>query len=164
MSWEAWVTLATVGAILFALARNYAAPDVVLMGGLTVLMTLSAVSDRFPSPRQLSAVFGNEGLLTVAILFVVAAGLTETGGMALAIDRLLGRPTSARDAQLRMMVPVAGFSSVLNNTPVVAMFMPVVSDWCRKSGLSPSKLMIPLSYAAVLGGTCTLIGTSTNRR
>jgi di/tricarboxylate transporter len=162
MSWEAWVTLATVGAILCALARNYASPDVVLMGGLTLLMTLSAVSDKFPSPSQLAAVFGNEGLLTVAVLFIVAAGLTETGGMALAIDRLLGRPHSTRDAQLRMMLPVATFSSVLNNTPVVAMFMPVVSDWCRKSGLSPSKLMIPLSYAAVLGGTCTLIGTSTN--
>jgi di/tricarboxylate transporter len=162
MSWEAWVTLATVGAILFALARNYAAPDVILMGGVTFLMTLSAVSATFPSPRELVAVFGNEGLLTVGVLFVVAAGLTETGGMALMIDRLLGRPRSTRDAQFRMMVPVAGFSAVLNNTPVVAMFMPVVSDWCRKSGLSPSKLMIPLSYAAVLGGTCTLIGTSTN--
>ena len=162
MSWEAWVTLATVGAILFALARNYASPDVVLLGGLTFLMTLSAASDRFPSPRQLAAVFGNEGLLTVAVLFVVAAGLTETGGMVLVIDRLLGRPRSTRDAQLRMMTPVAAFSAVLNNTPVVAMFIPVVRDWCRKSGLSPSKLMIPLSYAAVLGGTCTLIGTSTN--
>jgi di/tricarboxylate transporter len=162
MSWEAWITLATVGGILFALARNVAAPDVVLMGGLTFLMTLSAVSDVFPSPAALAAVFGNEGLLTVAVLFVVAAGLTETGGMSLVIDRMLGRPRSARDAQLRMMMPVAAFSAVLNNTPVVAMFMPVVSDWCRKSGLSPSKLMIPLSYAAVLGGTCTLIGTSTN--
>lgn len=156
------MTLATVVTILFALARNYASPDVVLMGGLTFLMTLAAFSDRFPSPGELAAVFGNEGLLTVALLFVVAAGLTETGGMALAIDRLLGRPRSVRDAQLRMMVPVAGISAILNNTPVVAMFMPVVSDWCGKSGLSPSKLMIPLSYAAVLGGTCTLIGTSTN--
>ncbi len=162
MSWEAWITLATVGAILVALARNYAGPDVILMGGLTVLMTLGVFSDKFPTPGQLAAGFGNEGLLTVAVLFVVAAGLTETGGMALAIDRILGRPQSTRDAQVRMMVPVATFSTVLNNTPVVAMFMPVVSDWCRKSGLSPSKLMIPLSYAAVLGGTCTLIGTSTN--
>jgi di/tricarboxylate transporter len=162
MSWEAWVTLATVIAILYALGRNYASPDVVLMGGLTLLMTLNVFSDRFPAPGQFAAAFGNEGLLTVGVLFVVAAGLTETGGMALAIDRLLGRPRSVRDAQLRMMIPVATISAVLNNTPVVAMFMPVVSDWCRKSNLSPSKLMIPLSYAAVLGGTCTLIGTSTN--
>lgn len=162
MSWEAWVTLATILLILYALAKNLAAPDVVLMGGLTLLMTLSAASDRFPSPRQLAGVFGNEGLLTVAVLFVVAAGLTETGGMSFVIDRLLGRPRSSRDAQLRMMLPVAGFSAMLNNTPVVAMFIPVINDWCRKSGISPSKLMIPLSYAAVLGGTCTLIGTSTN--
>jgi di/tricarboxylate transporter len=162
VTWEAWVTLFTIALILFALARNMAGSDVVLMGALTMLMTLSAFSDRFPSPRQLAGAFGNEGLLTVAVLFVVAAGLTETGGIGLAIDRLLGRPRSVRDAQARMMLPVAGVSAVLNTTPVVAMFIPVVSDWSRKSGISPSKLMIPLSYAAVLGGTCTLIGTSTN--
>jgi di/tricarboxylate transporter len=66
------------------------------------------------------------------------------------------------DAQVRLMLPVVGVSAFLNNTPVVAMFIPVVNDWCKKSGLSPSKLFIPLSYAAILGGLCTLIGTSTN--
>lgn len=162
MTWEAWVTLATIILVLVALARNWAGPDVVLMGSVTLLMTLSAFSGRFPEPREVAASFGNEGLLTVAVLFVVAGGLTETGGMSVAIDRILGRPRSVRDAQIRMMVPVATISAVLNNTPVVAMFVPVVSDWCRKSNISPSKLMIPLSYAAVLGGTCTLIGTSTN--
>ena len=116
MSWEAWVTLATVGAILFALARNYASPDVILMGGLTVLMTLGVASDRFPSPGQLAGAFGNEGLLTVGILFVVAAGLTETGGMAMAIDRILGRPRSTRDAQLRMMLPVATLSTIRSSS------------------------------------------------
>ena len=60
------------------------------------------------------------------------------------------------------MFPVAGMSAFLNNTPIVAMFIPVVSDWCKKTGLSPSKLFIPLSYAAIMGGSCTLIGTATN--
>jgi di/tricarboxylate transporter len=161
MNWEAWVTLAVVALLLLALIRNSAPPDVVLLGAATVLMTLSAMSERFPTPRQIAAGFGNEGLLTVAVLFVVAAGLTETGAMALVSERFLGRPRSVRDAQLRMMLPVTTFSAFLNNTPVVAMFIPVINDWCKRAGLSPSKLFIPLSYAAVLGGVCTLIGTST---
>jgi di/tricarboxylate transporter len=162
MTWEALLTLGVVVALLIALAKNVASTDVLLMGAATVLMTMSLVSPRFPSPRDMAASFGNEGLITVAVLFVVAAGLTETGAMALATERLLGRPRSTLDAQVRMMVPVAGFSAFLNNTPVVAMFIPVINDWCKRAGLSPSKLFIPLSYAAVLGGTCTLIGTSTN--
>ena len=81
--------------------------------------------------------------------------------MALVTERLLGHPRGVA-AQLRLGAPVIGISSFLNNTPVVAMFIPVVNDWCKKTGISPSKLFIPLSYAAVLGGTCTLIGTSTN--
>ena len=162
MNWEAWVALVVVGLILYALARNLASPDIVLMGAATVLMTLSLASDRFPSPREIAAGFGNEGLLTVAVLFVVAAGLTETGAMTLVTERLLGRPQSVRSAQIRMMLPVTVISAVLNNTPVVAMFIPVINDWCKRANLSPSKLFIPLSYAAVLGGLCTLIGTSTN--
>jgi di/tricarboxylate transporter len=162
MTWEAWITLAVVVLTLYALARNVASTDVLLMGAATVLMTLSLASTAFPSPRQFAEAFGNEGLLTVAVLFVVAAGLTETGAMALATERILGRPRSTTDAQVRMMLPVTAISAFLNNTPVVAMFIPVISEWCKKANLSPSKLFIPLSYAAVLGGTCTLIGTSTN--
>jgi di/tricarboxylate transporter len=162
MTWEAATTLLVVVLILYGLAKNLAAPDVILMGGATVLMTLSLASNRFPAPTQIAAGFGNEGLLTVAVLFVVAAGLTETGAMSMLTERILGRPRSVLDAHIRMMVPVMAISAFLNNTPVVAMFIPVINDWCKKANLSPSKLFIPLSYAAVLGGTCTLIGTSTN--
>jgi di/tricarboxylate transporter len=162
MNWEAWITLVVVGLVLYALARRLAGPDVILLGGAVLLSTLSVLSPRFPGPRDMAATFGNEGVLTVAVLYVVAAGLTETGAMGLLTDRLLGLPRSAVDAQLRLMLPVAFVSGFLNNTPVVAMFMPVVNDWCKKTGLSPSKLFLPLSYAAVLGGVCTLIGTSTN--
>ena len=162
MGWEAIVTLVVVVLLLYALARDVASTDVLLMGAVTLLMTLSLVSPKFPSPRDFAGAFGNEGLITVAVLFVVAAGLTETGAMALVTERLLGRPRSTLDAQIRLMGPVTVISAFLNNTPVVAMFIPVVNDWCKRTGLSPSKLFIPLSYAAVLGGTCTLIGTSTN--
>ena len=162
MPWEAWVTLAVVVVVLWVLARNLAAPDVALVGGMTALITCSIASDRFPSAREASAVVGNEGLLSVGVLFVVAAGLTETGALAILTDRLLGRPRSIVAAQIRLMLPVMGASALINNTPVVAMFVPLVRDWCRRTGLNPSKFFIPLSYAAVLGGVCTLIGTSTN--
>jgi di/tricarboxylate transporter len=77
-------------------------------------------------------------------------------------NNVLGRPKSVGAAQLRLMTPVAVFSSILNNTPVVAMLIPAVRDWAKRNGLSASQLMMPLSYAAIVGGTCTLVGTSTN--
>jgi di/tricarboxylate transporter len=162
MGWEAWVTLVVVGLVLWALARNLAGPDVILMAGALLLASLSLVSGRFPSIGELAASFGNEAVMTVAVLYVVAAALTETGGMTLLTERVLGRPRNVASAQLRLGSTVMGISAFLNNTPVVAMFIPVLNDWCKKTGISPAKLFIPLSYAAVLGGTCTLIGTSTN--
>jgi len=174
MGWEAWVTLGVIGLMGVALVRAWAAPDTVLLGGMALFMTLGLASPHvpgtdatparlgFPSPATMAAGFGNEGILTIAVLFVVAAGLAQTGAMGLITRPLLGTPRTALAAQVRMMLPVAGLSAVMNNTPIVAMFVPVVSDWCRKAGLSPSKLFIPLSYAAILGGTCTLIGTATN--
>lgn len=162
MSWEAWMTLATTAGVFVALARRLAGPDVILSGGAVVLTTLSLVSDAFLSPGEFALTFGNEGLLTIAALFVVAAGLTETGAVELVAERLLGRPTTERRAVARLTLPAALLSSVMNNTPVVAMLVPIVGDWAKKLDLSPSKLLMPLSFAAVLGGVCTLIGTSTN--
>jgi di/tricarboxylate transporter len=82
--------------------------------------------------------------------------------MSLLTRPLLGRPKSATAAQARLMIPCAGLSAFLNNTPIVAMFMPVLSDLCKRTGIAPGKLFMPLSFATILGGTCTLIGTSTN--
>lgn len=164
MGWEAWVTLIVVGLMIFGLARNLAGPDVILLAGMTLLMTVASLTgtDKLPSPGEAVSYFGNEGLITVGVLYVVTAGLTQTGAMTMLTAPLLGRPRNLSVAQIRMMLPVAGLSAFLNNTPVVAMFMPVISDWSRKYGFSPSKLFMPLSYAAIVGGTCTLIGTSTN--
>ncbi len=162
MNWEAWLTLAVIALMAYALVRGLAAPDTTLLGGVTVLMTLRLFSTRFPEPATVASGFGNPGILAIGVLFVVAAGLGQTGAMELLTRPLLGRPRTLTAAQIRLMAPVAGLSAFVNNTPIVAMFVPVVTDWCRKAGLRPGKLFIPLSYAAVLGGTCTLIGTSTN--
>jgi len=162
MTWEAWATVAVAALIFYLLVSNSASPDISLGIGAGTLMTLGLLSTRLPSARDVASAFGNEALLTIAALFVVAAGLTDTGAIHLITDRVLGRPRSDTDAQVRLTFPVAAMSAFVNNTPIVAMFMPVVHDWSRRAGIAPSKLFIPLSYAAILGGLCTLIGTSTN--
>ncbi|MEE4184726.1 MAG: SLC13 family permease, partial [Gammaproteobacteria bacterium] len=152
-----WLTAAIVLATLLILAFGRAAPDTVLMGAVTVLLLTGILS-----PATAFAGFGNPGLVTVAALFIVSAGLVDTGAVHAIGARLLGKPVSLMRAQLRMMLPVTLVSSFLNNTPVVAMMVPTVAEWSRRCGWPVSKLMLPLSYAAILGGTCTLIGTSTN--
>jgi len=161
MTWESWFTLAVLALMVAALARNLAT-DMVMLAVVGVFMTAGLLSDKFPSPGKLVAGLGNEAVITVAVLYVVVVGLARTGAMSLLTRPLLGRPTSVTAAQARLMIPCAGLSAFLNNTPIVAMFMPVLSDLCKRTGIAPGKLFMPLSFATILGGTCTLIGTSTN--
>ncbi len=164
MPWEAWFTVGVVCLLIIGLARNFGPPDLLALGGLTLLIVVGKLSGstRLPSPEDAVANFGSTALVTVGVLFVIVTGLTQTGAMHLLTHRLLGRPKSETQAQLRLLPPVAALSAFLNNTPIVAMFLPVVDDLCRKTGLSQSRLFLPLSYAATFGGLCTLIGTSTN--
>lgn len=157
MSFDAWITLAVVGLTVGFLILTRIGPDLVLVGALTVLL----VSRILPPSEALSGL-SNPGLATVGVLYVVVAGLRDTGVVYSIGQWLLGRPRSIVSAQLRLMLPVAGISAFLNNTPLVAMMVPVVEDWCKRNRLPVSKFMIPLSYATILGGTCSLIGTSTN--
>ncbi|MGB5612495.1 MAG: SLC13 family permease [Sedimenticolaceae bacterium] len=157
MGWEALLTLAVVAACFFMMALSRVSPDIIMTAGLTVLL-LSGVL----SPQEGLAGFANQGMLTVAVLYVVVSGLTETGAIGWIVQHILGQPRDTHRAQVRMMIPAAALSAFLNNTPVVAVFVPAVKVWARRNGLNLSKLLIPLSYASILGGTCTLIGTSTN--
>ena len=113
-------------------------------------------------PVEALAGFANPGVITIATLYVVAAGLKETGAVQWIARLLLGHPKNQRAAQLRMIAPTGVLSGFMNNTAVVAMFIPAIQDWAQRLGIPASKLLLPLSYAAILGGTCTLIGTSTN--
>ncbi|MBN2801266.1 MAG: SLC13 family permease [Deltaproteobacteria bacterium] len=157
MGWDAWFTLGIVVLSITLLATTRVGPELILLGGLTLLMVSGILT-----PEQALAGASNAGMITVGVLFVVAAAVRNTGAMELLTARALGHPRSVAAAQLRMMAPVSLLSAVLNNTPVVALFIPTVVDWARKHNLPASKLMIPLSYASVLGGTVTLIGSSTN--
>ena len=157
MGWEAYLTLGVLITALGLLTFTRFSTDLVLAAAAAILL-LSGVIDE----SQFLSGFFNVGVWTIAVLFVVAAGLRDTGGMTWIASRLLGRPSSLASAQLRIMFPVAIMSAFMNNTPLVAMMMPVIKDWSKKCNLSPSKLLMPLSYASILGGACTLVGTSTN--
>lgn len=157
MGWEGWFSIGVTTLCFSTLALTRYSPDIVMVGGLTLLLLAGVLS-----PEQALSGLANEGMVTVGVLYVVVAGLRQTGGIDWIVHSVLGRPRSLLHAQLRMMVPVAAVSAFLNNTPVVAMFIPAISDWAKRNRLSVSKLMIPLSYASIAGGTCTLIGSSTN--
>ncbi|MBS3735449.1 MAG: SLC13 family permease [Phycisphaerae bacterium] len=157
MSWQAWTTLGVLISVLVLLARTRIASDIILVAALTLLLVAGIIS-----PREALSGLANPGVITVAVLFVVVAGVRSTGALSWIAHHVLGRPTSQRQALSRVIAPVGAMSAFLNNTPVVAMFIPTLSDWARKHRLPAGKLLLPLSYAAILGGMCTLIGTSTN--
>ena len=155
--WQSILTAAvlcvTVGMLLFV----QRAPDMVMIGGVVVLLAAGVLT-----PEEALKGMSNEGMLTVAALFIVAAAIERTGALATVVDRGLGRPPSLASAQLRTMVAPAALSAFINNTPVVALMVPAIRDWAKKHRLSVSKLLMPMNAAVVLGGLCTLIGTSTN--
>ncbi len=104
----------------------------------------------------------NPSILTIFILIIITAGINDFFDLAAYFERIFGKAGNQRSFILRMGISVSAVSSVMNNTPVVAMMMPYVYQWGRKHGINPSRLLIPLSYSAILGGVITLIGTSTN--
>lgn len=157
MEWDGWFTLATVATCFGLLSFTRISPDIIMSAGLSMLLLFGIVL-----PEEALSGFSNQGMLTVAVLYVVASGLTETGAVASISQFLLGRPRSERNAQLKIMLPASFLSAFLNNTPVVAIFMPALSTWAQRHQISLSRLLIPLSYASIAGGVCTLIGTSTN--
>jgi di/tricarboxylate transporter len=157
MEWQGIVTLITLFVVLSSLALTRVSADLVLMAALAFLLISGILG-----PAEALAGFGNPGVITIATLYVVAAGLKETGAVQWIARQLLGHPKTEKGAQLRMIAPTGILSAFMNNTAVVAMFIPAIQDWAQRLGIPASKLLLPLSYAAILGGTCTLIGTSTN--
>ncbi len=150
------VTLGVLAGLLYGLVRDKSA-DVLFMGAVVLLAALGVIK-----PEEAFAGFANAGVLVVAALFVVAASLSETGVMDDLGDRLLGRIETEGKALFLMAVVLIPSALVLNNTPKVALLVPVLIAWCRKRRISPSRLLMPLSFLSILGGGCSLIGTSTN--
>jgi di/tricarboxylate transporter len=142
---------------LGVLVRGRVASDLAMAGGI-VLLLLTGVLD----PKEAFAGLASPSIITIAALLVVSQGVIETGLVHWIGPALFGRGRSVAVAQLRVMAPVAALSAFINNTPLVAMSIPVVEDLARRTRIAPGKLFIPLAFAGSLGGVCTLIGTSTN--
>ncbi|MDX2435638.1 MAG: SLC13 family permease [Acidobacteriota bacterium] len=156
MTWAAWFVLAITALVVIGLARNLAADA--LLWGAVIACGMAGIL----SLPQMFVGFTNTGMLTIAALYVVAAGVRETGALDLVGRAFLGRVRTLGGVMGRLGLAVPLLSAFLNNTPVVAMFIPMLSRWCAKHRVSPSRLLIPLSYMSILGGMTTLIGTSTN--
>lgn len=158
MSIEIALTLLVVGLTLVAFIREWASPDVLALSILCLLVALGLID-----MGEMSSVFRNEAPLTIAALFVIGGALEKSGAIA-QIGRLLQRSVKGgvRSSIFAFTVVAAFFSAWMNNTAIVAILMPVVLGFARSKDIPASKLLIPLSYSSILGGCCTLIGTSTN--
>lgn len=157
MTTPAWITLALLIAMFVLLVWNKLPIWLVFVGTITVAMTL-----QLASPADLLKGYSNIGVITVAALYPVAAGMYATGAISLVSERVIGLPRSITKAQLKIFVPMSIVSAFLYNTPLVAMMIPAVRDLTRRAGLNGSKLFMGLSYVALLGGMITLIGTAVN--
>jgi di/tricarboxylate transporter len=157
MDWQGWFTLAVIVGTLAALAREAYAPAHIMLAATVVLLVANVIT-----PEQAFAGFGNPAPITVAALYVLARAVERTGLLQPLLTLLLGAPKSVR-ASLNRLLPVsAAASGFLNNTPLVAMLIPPIIDWADRTGRSPSRYLMPLSYAVILGGVITVMGTSTN--
>lgn len=157
ISWKAWLAFAIFILTLSLLISNAVATPLAMLIGLTAMLVFQIVS-----PTDAIEGFSNTGVMSVAVLYIVAEGIQRTSVLTPVFRIVLGKPRYTWEAQLRVMIPVAIVSAFLNNTPLVAMLIPVVQSWSRRANFAISKLLMPLNNAAVLGGTLTLLGTSTN--
>ena len=154
---HAWITIVTVFTMFTVLLFTKWRSDLVFLGAIGVLFVTGVLD-----AKDAFSGFSSTSVVTVGVLFVVVAGLTHTGVLQWIVKHLLGTPNGYSRAVTRLMLPVAVLSSFLSNTTVVTLFVGIVKMWAKKLGVSPSKLLIPLSYASGMGGVCTLIGTPPN--
>ena len=157
MTVDATITILILVSFLVVAVSGRLAVDFALVLCMTALLVSGVLT-----PNEAFQGFANPALFIIACFYVVSAAIKESGALHWWIMRWLGQRKPVSRAIPRIMWPVALISSVISNTPVVAIFIPLIQDWCRRHNITASKLLIPLSYASILGGTCTLIGTSTN--
>ena len=154
---QAWITIATILCMFSVLLFTKLRSDLVFLGATGILFVTGVLD-----AKEAFSGFSSTSVIVIGVLFVVVAGLMHTGVLQWIVKHLLGLPKTYPGAVARLMLPVAVLSSFLSNTTVVALFVGIVKMWSKKLGISPSKLLIPLSYASGMGGVCTLIGTPPN--
>lgn len=152
-----FVLLALVGMVI-ALVLDKMRPGMILLSVVVLFLCVGILT-----PKEMLEGFSNKGMITVAMLFLVSEGIRQSGALGQLIKKLLPQgKTTVFKAQLRMLPVISFISAFLNNTPVVVIFAPIIKRWAESVKLPATKFLIPLSYVTILGGICTLIGTSTN--
>lgn len=157
MTIEIAIVLSLIAAMFTCLLFEVARPVIIILFCLVALILTGIVT-----PAEAVQGFSNIGMLTIALLFVVGGTVQKSELFSNFVQRILGNNRNTSVVLMRMMVPVTALSAFINNTPIVAMLLGEIRHWCRNHLIKPSKLLIPLSYAAIFGGMITLIGTSTN--
>lgn len=152
-----FVLLALVGMVI-ALVLDKMRPGMVLFSVVVLFLCAGILT-----PQEMLEGFSNKGMMTVALLFLVSEGIRQSGALGQLVKKLLPQgQTTVLKAQVRILPVVSFISAFLNNTPVVVIFAPIIKRWAEAVRLPSTKFLIPLSYVTILGGLCTLIGTSTN--
>ena len=154
---HAIITLGVILAVVIGLIKDIARPELILVGALGLLLFIGVVQ-----PEQAFKGFANSAVFTIGALYVVAAGVQRTEALRAIDELLLPQQSKLQGVLIRLMGMTAFLSAFLNNTPIVAMLVPRIQEWSSKTKIPASRLLIPLSYAAIIGGMATLIGTSTN--
>jgi len=157
MSFEALFLLCTLLLIVFLLIKEISTPSVVFFFTVSLLVLFDILT-----PQEALEGFSNPQIATIVLLLIISYAILKLKVLPLIFSKILSSQISYRVFLLKLTTLVSLFSSVLNNTPIVALLIPYVSDWAKRNGIPLSKILIPLSYAAIVGGTITLIGTSTN--
>ena len=144
--------------MLAALITDKLRPGLIMFSALVLMLAVGILT-----PKEAIEGFSNKGMITVALLYLISEGVRNSGMLERIIYSLLPqKDCGVHKANFRFLPAISFLSAFLNNTPVVVIFAPMIKNWAQKMRLSPTKFLIPLSYATILGGMCTLIGTSTN--
>ena len=158
MNVEVIIVLVALVGMLAALIMDKMRPGMILFSVVVLFLCTGILS-----PKEMLEGFSNKGMITVAMLFLVSEGIRQSGALTQVIKKLLPQEkTSVFKAQIRMLPSIAFISAFLNNTPIVVIFAPIIKRWASSVKLPATYFLIPLSYVTILGGICTLIGTSTN--
>jgi len=151
-----YLVIGTLVVVFYLIYRNWVRPSIGMLGAIMLFILCGILT-----PEDMLKGFSNQSIASVVLLILITAGLSKNFNLEPLFDRLFRRVRSYRVFLLRMMTQVALLSSIVNNTPVVALMTPYVFNWGKKSDISPSRLLIPLSFATIMGGMITVIGTST---
>ncbi len=158
MTVNGYIALGIILLMIIALVKEVMRPGLILFTALVIYLVFDILS-----PQEVLAGFSNKGMITVGLLFLVSEGVKESGFLnKLGSVILPKKRKSIPRLLMQIMIPISAISAFLNNTPVVIIFGPLLKKWADKMSLPSQKFLIPLSYATIFGGTCTLIGTSTN--